>query len=82
MRKTPKAPKKRDSLLTLEDAATLFGTTVAAIQRMQREGLVRDATLGDEALVMGPEMMRVEEAAKRDPRILTCECLEGPCCCL
>lgn len=82
MRNTPKAPKKRDILLTLEDAATLFGTTVAAIQRMKREGLVRDATLGDEAFVMGPEMMRVEEAARLDPRILTCECCDGPCHCL
>jgi hypothetical protein len=70
----------KNDLLTISQAAELYRIPVAALLRMDSEGLVTTIRIGDESHILASDIERLALFAKDDPGLLTCACA-GPCEC-
>ena len=68
------------SLINIEDAAAVAGTSQNAIMRMVREGLLLIVRADGEACVRERDIISLCSMNRDDPHWLTCEC-PGPCKC-
>ena len=66
--------------LTISQSAEVYRIAVAAVLRMDSEGLVTTMRIGDELYVLASDLERVALLAEDDPRLLSCACA-GPCEC-
>lgn len=68
-------------VLTISEAAAMYGIQTVAIERMQNEGLLGILHLDGEHYVLADDLRRIAGYAVENPRYLSCVCLDGPCEC-
>jgi hypothetical protein len=65
----------------ISEAARQNNTTVASLLRMDTEGLARVIKHHDDYFIAATDLCRVAELAAENPRLMSCECVGGPCRC-
>ena len=72
---------EHNKLITMTSAAHQHGIPVAAVVRMESEGLLEILRFNGDYFLRRDELSRVADLALTDPKFLTCTCIAGPCRC-
>lgn len=70
-----------NELQHISDAAREYNTTIATLLRMDTEGVARVIKHHDDYFIVVADLRRVAELANENPRLMSCECIGGPCRC-